>query len=144
MHHKKSIAFILLLLAEVVFAEDTIVQKYVASIRSIEQVKSAIRNAMSAECASGSCANNNATEICTLVGGIDVRLDGIVTSDNARYKPKPEFPISSQDLQILKMIWRQCKPTNYQFWNYGSVLHVWYEPNPRDDAEIRRALGLVS
>ena len=135
---------VLSLIAVGAMAEDLPVEKYVASIRSVDQVKTAIRSALTADCGTGSCVNTNASDVCSLVGALDLKLDSLITNTNSQYSPKPDLIISAVDLQLFKLIWKQCRPTSYQYWNYGSVLHVWYEANPRDDAEIRRVLGLVS
>jgi hypothetical protein len=122
--------------------QNSAVEKYVASIQSVEQVKESLRSALTANCATGSCVNNNATEICSLTGALDLRLDNLISNFDTKYVSQPKIPISVTDLQLFKRIWKQCRPTTYQYWNYGTVLHVAYEFDSREDAEIRRSLGL--
>ena len=117
-------------------------EEYVSSIKSVEQIKEALRTPMTETCGTGSCFNNNATEICSLVGALDIRLNNLITNTNLNFKPKPELQVSSSDLQLMKRIWKQCKPSNYQYWNYGSILHVIYDADPREDEEIRKLLGI--
>jgi hypothetical protein len=40
-------------------------------------------------------------------------------------------------------IWGQCKPTNYQYWNFDRMLHVYYVPSPAIDRRVRKALGVA-
>jgi hypothetical protein len=120
----------------------TELEKFVAAIRSVDQVKQEIKGHITESCGTGSCFNNNATAICALVGALDVRLNNLVTNTNPRFTPKPELPISPSDLQLMKRIWGQCKASNYQYWNYGQVLHVIYDPAPKEDEAIRKLLGI--
>jgi hypothetical protein len=50
--------------------------------------------------------------------------------------------ISEADLDLMKLIFSQCEPTNYQYWNFGSILHVWYNPTPEVDRQVRQALEI--
>ena len=120
----------------------TELEKFVASIKSMNQVKAELKQHLSEVCGTGTCFNNNATAVCAYVGALDERLNNLITNTNPKFTPKPELPISESDLRLMKRIWRQCKPSSYQYWNYGQMLHVIYDPNPKEDAEIRRALGI--
>lgn len=126
------------------FANDSTVEKYVNSIQSVDQVKQQLRDAFESldTCPSGSCVNTNTTEICELVGALDARLDSAITGTMTSPTPKPAFLISSGDLKLMKLIYAQCKPTNYQYWNYPTVLHVGYAPSKEANAKIRKALGV--
>ena len=126
------------------YAQDTEVEKFVKSLRSVEQVKELVRDHITAECGTGSCVNNITTEICTLVGALDIRLGNSISSNEPKFFSQPDFPVSQRDLRTFKQIWSQCKPTTYQYWNYGQVLHVAYDPDPRIDVEIRRGLGILT
>lgn len=117
-------------------------EKFVASIKSVAQVKQEIKQQLSETCGTGTCFNNNATAVCSYVGALDVRLNNLITSTSSSFTPKPELPITEGDLHLMKRIWRQCKPSNYQFWNYGQMLHVMYDADPKEDIEIRKALGI--
>jgi hypothetical protein len=122
--------------------QESSLEQYVASIRSVHQVKQSIITALNAECATGNCENNNATEICSLVGALDVRTGNLITTMDKNHIAKPEIAISISDIQLFKRIWKQCRPSSYQYWNYGTILHVVYEFDPNEDAEIRKLLGL--
>lgn len=125
-------------------SDESDVEKYVASIQSSQQVKNRIRSALTADCGTGSCLNNNATEICSLLGALALRSDGLISNTVPGYRGKPEVPITNADLALFKKIWRNCRPTTYQYWNYGTVLHVAYDAPPQEDEEIRRALGIAT
>jgi hypothetical protein len=123
-------------------ASETEVENYIKSIRSVEQVKASIRRHLTAECGTGSCVNTTTTEICTLTGALDVRAGNSISSGDPKFTTRPDIPISRPDLELFQLIWSQCKPTSYQYWNYGTVLHVAYDPEPEIDKTIRRALGI--
>lgn len=120
------------------------IQQEVASIQSVNQVKNRIKELMTAleQCGVGSCANYNATAICEQVGMLDIRVDGKIFSGGTGWT-KSVLPITSTDLALMKQIFSQCKPTNYQYWNWDSVLHVWYNPSCATDQPIRKSLGLA-
>lgn len=125
-------------------AADSDIQKFVDSIRSANQVKTAVRNDLLGvdSCGTGSCENNNATDICDHVAALDIKLAGAI-SDVSR-RGGGDFNIDNSDLQLFRAIWSACKPTSYQFWNYGRLLHVWYQPDPVTDAKVRAALGVAT
>jgi hypothetical protein len=121
-------------------------QKFVDAIQSVDQVKAGVRESLSAidhDCAVGSCANANATQICRYTAALDVQVGGAITATDPRQRRDARFSISPSDLSLFQRIWAQCKPTSYQFWNYPDVLHVWYAADPAADAQIRQALGMT-
>ncbi|PZV06012.1 MAG: hypothetical protein DCF22_24300 [Leptolyngbya sp.] len=115
---------------------------YVDSIKSVAQVKQQIREAMQNQdkCAVGSCSNSNRTAICEALGALDVQIDGKIVGQMSG--AGGNIPISSSDLELMKLIFSQCKPSNYQYWNFDSVLHVLYSPTQQADVEIRKRLEL--
>jgi len=124
------------------WADEAAIRAFVNSIQSAAQVKKDIRDALTAKCGTGHCWNVNATRVCDLVAALDVRVDYLITGSFQSPQPKPEVPISDTDVKLMKLIFSQCKPTNYQFWSYGSILHVHYAPSEKIDAEVRRRLGI--
>lgn len=119
-------------------------EKLVDSIRSASQVKSKIRDSLSQidNCGSGSCVNNNSTEICAYTGALDVSVGSAISIPSAQGRNQAKIEISEEDIRLFRLIWAQCKPTTYQFWNYPSMVHVWYEPDAELDKKIRTSLGL--
>jgi len=89
--------------------------KFVDSIRSVDQVKKDIRELIITVdgCAVGSCYNFNSTAICELVGALDVQVNGQIIGGVLGGSAK--IPISRSDLTLMKDIFSQCKPTNYQY-----------------------------
>jgi hypothetical protein len=127
------------------------VEQYIASIKSVDDVKRRIRNALDADCGTGACVDVNASEICDLVAALDVCVDYQITGSfisvdpkTGVAKPKPTIPVSQSDIKLMKLIFSQCKPTNYQYWKFKSLLHVGYTPSKDIDATIRKALGAKS
>lgn len=61
-----------------VLAQQTQGQKLVDSIQSVAQVKGKIKQIFTDlnQCNSGYCFNSMTTEICELVGALDVKVDG--------------------------------------------------------------------
>ena len=124
---------------------------YVESIKSVAQVKKEIRAALTENCGTGHCWNSQATQICNAVAALDVKLDYAITGTTFT-GPQPEavpsessgspMKASKADLGLMKLIFSQCKPTNYQYWSFGSILHVIYAPTPKVDAEVRKRLGI--
>jgi hypothetical protein len=121
-------------------------QKFVDSIKSTEQVKSAIKGFISNidQCAVGSCFNFNSTAICEWVAALDVQVNGQIIGDFTSVGSQGKVAISSSDLSLMRDVFSQCKPTNYQYWNYPSMLHVYYVPKPDIDKKVRKALGIPS
>ena len=127
-------------------ADEAAVQKFIDSIGSVAQVKRDIRAALTERCGTGHCWNVNASHICSLVAALDVRTDYRIlhtfTGFSTEQRTPPPLEISDADVALMKLIFSQCKPTNYQYWSFGSVLHVIYDPSPKADAEVRRRLGM--
>jgi hypothetical protein len=117
-------------------------QQQVQSISRVDQVKQKIRGLIEAqdECSVGSCLNFTRTAICSAVGALDIRLDGKISSKTTG-GTNSALSISKVDLDLMKLIFSQCEPTNYQYWNFDSILHVWYNPTPEVDRQVRRTLG---
>lgn len=124
-------------------SESTDLRTKIEAIQSVEQVKQEIRETMQQreQCAVGSCHNFNSTAICEAVGALDIRVDGKIFSQGTGWTDNV-LPISAADLALMQQIFNQCKPSNYQYWNFGAILHVLYQPTPAADAAIRRQLGL--
>ena len=124
------------------------VEQYIASIKSVDDVKRRIRDALDEDC-TGACVDVNASEICDLVAALDVRVDyqitGSFTSVDRKTgiaKPQPTIPVSQSDIKLMKLIFSQCKPTNYQYWKFDRLLHVVYTPSTKEiAATIRKAVG---
>ncbi|BAZ83605.1 hypothetical protein PN497_02550 [Sphaerospermopsis kisseleviana CS-549] len=123
-------------------AQQTQGQKLVDSIQSVAQVKRQLKELFTNlnQCGTGGCFNMITTNICELVGALDVKLDGKIIGEMSGFSDT-KLPISASDLKLMKKIFSQCKPTNYQYWKWETVLHVGYDPTPQIDKEIRAALG---
>ncbi len=119
-------------------------QQFVGSIKSTEQVKTAIKGLISNldKCGVGSCVNFNSTAICEWVAALDVQVNGQIIGDFTSVGSQGRVAISPSDLSLMRDIFSQCKPTNYQYWNYSSMLHVYYVPKPEIDKKVRKALGI--
>ena len=132
-----------LLLATSAYAGEAAVKGFVDSIKSVEQVKQEIREALTAQC-EGSCWNMYSTRICDLTAGLDVKVGYRITdtfTDESTRK-QASIQISPQDLKLMKLIFSQCKPSNYQYWNFGQILHVQYTPSDKVSAQVNRLLGV--
>ena len=125
-----------------VWADEAAVRAFVNSIKSVAQVKKDIGDALTERCGTGHCWNVNATRVCDLVAALDVKVDYLITGSLQGAQPQPEIPISEADVKLMKLIFSQCKPTNYQFWSFGRILHVHYAPSEKVDAEVRKRLGI--
>lgn len=136
-------AVALIVIATPVIAQEDDLRDQVESIQSVEQVKDDIRQLMEFrdQCSVGSCWNATSTSICSAVGALDIRVDGKIFSGATGWTDEV-LPISETDLNLMQLIFSQCKPTNYQYWNFGQILHVLYEPTPETDQQIRSTLGL--
>ncbi len=119
-------------------------QGFVDSIESVEQVKEDLRQTLEfrEECAVGSCVNMAGTSICESVAALDVQVNGQIVGGMTSVGSEGNIPISVSDLELMKLIFSQCKPTNYQYWNYPMILHVWYVPSDEVDQQVRQGLGL--
>jgi len=118
-------------------------QAQVAAITSVKQIKNQLRATLQEldQCGVGSCANAASTSICEQVGALDVRVDGKIIGAATGFTDRV-LPISPTDLKLMKLVWSQCQPTNYQYWNFPQILHVAYNPSPKADAAIRKGLGV--
>lgn len=119
-------------------------KEFVDAIKSVATVKEYLRDlvAESRQCLSGSCWNMTGGAICSYVGALDLKVDDLITGTFKPEERKPEIPISEADILLMRLIFSQCKPTNYQYQNYPTVLHVIYEPSKKMGAQIAKALGV--
>lgn len=119
-------------------------EQLVNSIRSVEQVKEDLKNTFQRrdECPGGSCWNSTSSAICATVAALDVQVNGQILNDMILNDSEGNIPINQADLDLMKLIFSQCKPTNYQYWNWPMMLHVVYAPSDEADEQIRRGLGL--
>ncbi|MFB1486961.1 MULTISPECIES: hypothetical protein [unclassified Thiocapsa] len=118
--------------------------KLIASINSVEVAKNEIRSAMaeSDNCPTGSCMDSWYTMICDIVAALDVNVAGKILDPYTMTGGESKFAISSYDVRHMKEIFAQCKPTNYQYWNHGELLHVVYRPDEKSSLEIDEYLGI--
>jgi hypothetical protein len=125
-------------------AQQRDLRQFVDSVKSVEQVKRDIARLISTvdNCGVGSCFNFNSTAICELVAALDVQVNGQIVGGMTSVGSQGKIPISKSDLSLMRDIFSQCKPTNYQYWNFESMLHVYYAPKPELDQKVRQALGL--
>lgn len=135
-----------LALSHAVYAADesATLAAFVKQYRTIATVKQALRTTFTEldACPSGSCENGNSMLICEIVAALDVNMNGIIIDSMTSESTKVTLP--AQDLRMMKLLFAQCKPTNYQYWNYSSMLHVGYRPSQTADVSIRRYLGVVT
>lgn len=126
-------------------AQEKFNNELIDSIRSVEQVKQDLRLAFQEreQCKVGSCWNMMSTRICEMVAALDVQVNGQIVGGMTSVGSEGNIPISAEDLALMKLIFSQCKPTNYQYWNWPMLLHVVYSPSAEIDQEIRRRLGLA-
>ena len=107
--------------------EDLSKDDLVQAIKSVEQVKEALGLSIQKreECGIGSCWNYWSQHVCELVGALDLKTNGLIIGDLAMKDFGIKgMPISERDLELMKLIFQQCKPTTYQYWNFESILHV--------------------
>ncbi|HIK13005.1 MAG TPA: hypothetical protein IGS52_22565 [Oscillatoriaceae cyanobacterium M33_DOE_052] len=100
--------------------------EFIDSIKSVEQVKQQLRETFkfSDGCGVGSCINGTNTRICETVAALDVQVNGKIIGGMSSLGSDVKIPISNSDLELMKLIFSQCKPTNYQYWNWPMMLHV--------------------
>lgn len=115
------------------------VERYVASIRSVGDAKSRLLAHLNPECGTGSCADNNAGEVCNLVAALDIRAGGVITAPGQPVQPS-NIAITGTDLQLMRRIWRQCRPTSHGYWNRAELLRVTYQGDDKEVAELSSAL----
>jgi hypothetical protein len=118
---------------------DTLIE----AIQSVDQVKKAIKRSIEGinECQAGSCYNSRSRQICEMVAALDVKINGLIINE-MKTLGKTGLPISENDLALMLQIFQQCRPTNYQYWQYPYLLHVIYSPLPQADQQIRKLLGI--
>lgn len=120
------------------------IDKFIASIDSVEVAKNEIRNAMaeSDNCPTGSCIDGWLTSICDIVAALDVNVAGKILDPYTMTGGEGKLAISSNDVLHMKEIFAQCKPSNYQYWNHGQLIHVIYSPDEQSSLEIAKYLGI--
>lgn len=120
-------------------------QTEINAIQSVAQVKTRIKDLFTVrdKCAVGSCHNYTSTAICNEVGMLDVRVGGKIMNE-MKSSESTALPISETDLSLMQRIFSQCKPSNYQYWNWNTVLHVLYSPTCAEDQKIRQQFALAS
>jgi hypothetical protein len=125
--------------------EDLSKDDMIHAIESVEQVKEAIRKSIQkkSECGAGSCDNYRSQQVCELIGALDVKTNGAIIGQMTSVG-MTGMCISERDLELMKLILQQCKPTNYQYWNFDSILHVGYLPSPEAGEKIGKMLGVES
>lgn len=115
------------------------VERYVAAVQSVPGVKQLLGAHLNAECGTGSCVDNNAAEVCNLVGALDVRVGGAIINPSQPAQPST-ISIEANDLQLMRRIWKQCKPTNDGYWRHGVMLRVTYQGDAKEVASVLAAL----
>jgi hypothetical protein len=117
-------------------------EKLIEAIYSVQQVKDELRRVMDglAKCGTGSCVNYHSERICELVGALDVKVNGKIVGKMSGWA-EAKIAISDTDIELMKLILGQCKPTNYQFWNFESILHLGYSPSTEVGHFIQKTLG---
>jgi hypothetical protein len=73
---------------------------------------------------------------------LESQVNGQIIGDFTSVGSQGNVAISTSDLSLMRDIFSQCKPTNYQYWNYSSMLDVYYVPKPEIDKKVRKALGI--
>ncbi|WP_157084982.1 hypothetical protein [Hydrogenophaga palleronii] len=119
------------------------VEVYVASIHSVGDVKSRLYGHLNAECGTGACVENNAAEVCNLVGALDIRVGGVIASPG-QAPQSPAVSITAGDLQLMRRIWKQCKPSSWGYWNRPALLHVTYQGDEKEVAGVSSLLQTAS
>lgn len=119
------------------------IEGYIASIRSVGDVKKRLYGHLNPECGTGVCMENNAAEVCNLVGALDVRVGGVIASPGQPAQ-SPELPINGSDLQLMRRVWKQCKPSSWGYWDRTFLLRAIYQGSEKEVGEISLALRAVS
>ncbi|AGY58542.1 hypothetical protein [Gloeobacter kilaueensis] len=119
-------------------------EEAVGSILSLKQFKRQMRTLFSRrnDCQDAPCLNAIGTQICEALGALDVRIAGQLTGQPTGGTNLPTLSIAQGDLSLMRLIYSQCRPTNAQYWQFASVLHVSYQPQPAIDSQVQRAFGL--
>ncbi|MEB3295514.1 MAG: hypothetical protein VKJ24_20360 [Synechococcales bacterium] len=119
-------------------------EQEIKTIKSVAQVKGRLKDLIESRdtCAVGSCFNFTSTAICDQIGMLDVQVNGQIVQSMTSVGSPGAIPISKPDLDLMRQMFSQCKPTNYQYWNWDQILHVYYVPNCTVDQQVRKALGV--
>lgn len=122
--------------------QESVVSSFVDSIKSVEQVKRGIKDSLIEECGGGHCWNVQAAHVCNLVAGLDIKVGYAITGAFENERSRAQIRITESDLKLMKLVFSQCKPTNYQYWNFSQLLHVVYSPSAKVNAEVNKWLGI--
>jgi hypothetical protein len=146
-YYKSLVAAIALPLMAIItpaIAQESDLQQQIDRITSVEQVKEELAELIrsSDQCGVGSCFNASRTAVCNTVAMLDVQVNGQILNDMTSVGNPGKIAIAPKDLQLMRDIFSQCKPTTYQYWNYNSILHVYYVPTGAIDRSVRQALGI--
>lgn len=116
----------------------------VKSITSTQASKERIKNHMDnlKTCGTGLCLHENSVAICEIIGALDVHTGGAILNPAHRYEAS--IKIAPQDLRGMQLIYSQCRPSNYQYWNSESVLRVAYNPHKDKEQSIAKYLEIDS
>jgi hypothetical protein len=129
-------------------------ERFVNSIKSLAEAKTILRDAMKlleTECSTGGCFDNYQIQICETLAAIDAKIGYRLNigwesseklSDDDLSGIDKDFPVSKQDISLFKLMFSQCKPSNYQYWKHSNVLHVIYSPSSEIDAQVKKYLNV--
>jgi len=119
-------------------------QKQVEAIQSVAQVKTQVREILESRdtCRVGSCWELASGAICEQIAMLDVRVNGKIVGSLTGYSQNL-LPISPADLQLMRLMFSHCKPSNYQFWNRDRMLNVVYQPSCKAEITVRQQLGIT-
>lgn len=113
----------------------------ILAMKSVEQAKDELRMSiwtMKYECPSGACRVTNASEACNTLAVLDIRTDFRISGSYLEpCMGKHVLIPSPEDLAQFKLMWSQCRPSTYQYWNDDpDVMHIEYLPTPELEREI--------
>lgn len=141
LHAKTPRSLLLLALLLSSFGASADADALVKSIKSVEAVKKEVKAAIFSQCGTGGCADSEAEDICDFAAALDVKVGYQISKSQAAHgSPKSELPIKAKDLELFQLIYSQCRPSSYQYWNRDRMLHVVYDPTPEVASRVREAL----
>jgi hypothetical protein len=130
--------------APVAFADDAEQKELLKSITSVAAAKHAIRESLATaeRAASGAGLNFAYTQVCEIVAALDINTGYAITGTMTGGKSADTVAISAADRKAMRLIFDQCRPTNYQYWNFDNLLHVTYSPSRKASDIIYKYLGI--